>query len=127
MNYRVCALALAALVAFGATARAEQKFHPGVVISPQTGKWKQAINEKPVTRIDCQVVRVSGGDDTFINFRFGDDGQAFPGGQRFYVKQTDTLKLKIPANGIRPNGKPLVVNAYNGSVKILHLTVHYQD
>ena len=121
---------LAALFMLGfisvTTAEAEQKFKPNVVISSQTGKWKQAINEKPVKKIDCQVVRVSGGDDTFINFRFGDDGKTFPNGQRFQVTKSDRMKFSVPGNGIQPNGKPLVINAYKGSVKITHVTGHYQ-
>ncbi len=105
---------------------AKQKFHPQVTISSQTGKWKQAINEKPVVRIDCQIIRISGGDDTYINFRFGDDGNTFPSGKRFHLTSDKQTQLKVPVNGMSPNGEPLVINAYNGSVKIVVVTVHYQ-
>lgn len=126
---RIYVFLLSAFLAWGAlttTGHAQQKFFPDVVISSQTGKWKQAVNEKPVKQIDCQVVRVSGGDDTYINFRFGDDGKTFPGGKRFYVTKSERMKFSVPANGVSPNGKPLVINAYKGSVKITHVTVIYK-
>ena len=80
------------LVALGiltTAGRAEQKFHPNRRDQlPDREVESQALNEKPLARIDCQVVRVSGGDDTFINFRFGDDGKTFPGGKRFAVNKS---------------------------------------
>lgn len=104
---------------------AQQKFQPNATISSQTGKWKQAIQEKPVKRVDCQVERVSGGDDTYINFRFGDKGKTFPDGKRYYLTKSGRIKLQVPANGVSPGGQPLVINAYNGTVKIVYVTVAF--
>ena len=128
---RAFALLVAGTIAWTLSGRvtpamAEQRFQPNVVISPQTGKWTQPIQNRPVSRIDCQVDRVSGGDDTYINFRFGNDGHTVPGGKRFYLTKDGRTKLRIPLDGMSPNGKPLVVNAYNGSVKIVFVTVHFQ-
>ena len=36
------------------------------------------------------------------------------------------MKISVPAAGMKPNGKPLVINAYNGSVKLVYVTVHFQ-
>ena len=104
----------------------KQKFEPNQEISSKTGKWKSAIREQPVKMIGCTVKRVSGGDDTYINFRFGDDGSTFPAGQRFYLTTDERVSLKVPANGQLPGNKPLVINAYNGTVKIIYITVHFQ-
>jgi hypothetical protein len=111
----------------GTPARAEQKFEPKQVIGGANGKWKQAIEDKPILRIDCQVERVSGGDDVFINFRFADDGKTFPGGKRFPVNKDQRIKVEVPGNGVRSGGKPLVVNAYNGQVRLVSVVVHFQE
>ena len=116
-----------AMVCLAMPARAEQKFEPKLVIGEAIGKWKQQIQDKPIERIDCQVERVSGGDDVFINFRFGDDGKAFPGGKRFAVNKSQRMKIEVPGHGIRSGGKPLVVNAYQGTVRLVVMTIHYKE
>jgi hypothetical protein len=130
MKHTVCigiiGMVMAGVIAGSALAE-EQKFEPRMDISPQTGKWKQAVKEKPIQRIDCTVRRIAGGEDTFINFRFGDDGTTFPGGKRFYLTDDKQTSLKIPIDGMTPGNKPLVINAYNGTVKILYVTIHYRE
>ena len=108
------------------TTFAAQTFTPGMTISSAMGKWKQAINERPIARIECKVIRESGGNDTFINFRFGDDGQTIPGGKRYYLKSGGEILIDVPILGMAPGGKPLVINAYNGKVKLVSVTVHFQ-
>ena len=114
------------VVVTGMARAEEQKFQPKIDISSQTGKWKQAIKEKPIQRVDCTIQRVAGGDDTYINFRFGDNGKTFPGGKRFHLTDNKHTSLKIPLDGMTAGNQPLVINAYNGTVKILYVTIHYR-
>lgn len=89
-------------------------------------KWIQGIKDKPVDRVNVVVKKVSGGDDTFINIRFGEDGQTLDNSKRAHITNDEKQKVKFVVGGQSAGGKPLVINAYNGVVKIKRVIVQYK-
>lgn len=123
-------LAFALCSLFAAVAIAEQQFEPRLDISDGKGgrpfaKWVQHAQEKPIKKVAFQVWRVSGGDDTFINLRFGDENTV-ENGKRVYLKNNEKQRVEFNIGGRAPGGKPLVLNAYNGVVKVRWVGVYYQ-
>lgn len=128
---RSAALALAMWALAGLNVQAEQEFKPNVDLSDGKGgrpfkKWVQTVKERPVKKVAVNVQRTSGGDDTFINLRFGDKGKTFENGKRVYLKSGEKRRVEFLVNTETPNGRPLVLNAYNGVVKLRWVGVYYQ-
>ena len=86
-------------------------------------QWRQSIPERTVERVEVVLTRVSGGDDTFVNLRYG-DGETFEHGKQFHVRadQKETAAWEVSAP---PLGQPLVLNAYNGEVRVDKVIVYY--
>ena len=125
----IAALSLWALSA--AHLQAEQQFEPKLDLSDGKDgrpnvRWKQQVQERPIAKVAVQVWRVSGGDDTFINLRYGDKGDTFENGKRVYLKDDKKQRVEFQVNGEAPNGRPLVLIAYNGVVKLRWVGVYYQ-
>ena len=88
-------------------------------------QWSQPVNNGTITVVRAEVKRVKGGNDTFINLRFG-SGQAFGNGKQTFLTHDkyQTVRWNVNQSG---NGKPLVMNAYNGEVLLRNVVVVYAD
>jgi hypothetical protein len=90
------------------------------------GQFSEKVEERHISRIAMTVTRKAGGDDTFLNVRFGKDGATLDGSKREYLKSNDRAILEWRVNQ-KPGGKPVVVNAYNGEVFVENVVVFYDD
>ena len=120
-----------ALVSSVGPALAEQDQHIEVEQVLGDGKngnvfrdWGANLREATISRVTAVVQRVRGGNDTYVNLRFGDGG-TFDNGKRVPVgSQTQEVSWNV---GSAPNGKPLVLKAYSGEVLLKSLTIYFQD
>ncbi|MBP7276402.1 MAG: hypothetical protein KBA51_09395 [Kiritimatiellae bacterium] len=96
------------------------KFDPDV----RLGQWKVSLEEQLVKTVTVQVQRVRGSDRTFINARFGREGTTFENGRRVYLKDTEWTTVVWNVNQ-SPNGKQLIINAYDGEVQLRHVKVQF--
>lgn len=88
------------------------------------GQWRTALEERVVKSITVEVQRISGDSKTFINARFGREGTTFEGGRRVYLPNADATTVTWNVNQA-PNGKELIINAYEGQVQLRKVTVQY--
>ena len=86
-------------------------------------QWTQNVKEAPVKEVRMRIQRVKGSDKTYVNLRFGKKGQALDGGKRIYLADGKETKVTWNVGGVSPGGQPLVLNAYDGEVKILKVAV----
>ena len=105
-------------------------FHDKVEISDgKNGRlwnqWSRAVGSETVLRVFATVKKVSGGNDTFINLRWG-NGSAFENGKQVFLQNNKPFTAQWSVNQ-RANGRPLVLNAYNGVVAIISVKVVYSD
>ncbi len=87
-------------------------------------QWVQALKEGPVSTVSITISKKSGGNDAYVNLRFKGGG-TFENGRRVAVgnnEQTVTWRV----NGERPNGRPLILNAYKGSFYVKNAVVKFQ-
>lgn len=88
------------------------------------GQWKQVVREQEVRMVTAVVQRQSGNDDTFVNLRF--EGEpTFEGGKRIYLRNDREQSVQWDVSGKVPDGKPLVLNAYNGEVLLKSVHVYF--
>lgn len=107
----------------------KQKFPVNLVLSDGKGgrvwrQWRQQIPEKNVQSVSVVLSRVSGGNDTFVNLRYG-SGQTFENGKQIFLQDNSTKTVSWNVGGVPPRGQPLVLNAYKGEVKVISVTVDY--
>ncbi len=89
-------------------------------------KWTHVPQNKPIETIRITLSRVSGGNDTFVNLRF-EGGPALENGKRINVLGGKALTTgSWSLGGKSSNGKALVLNAYNGEVRVGRVTIEYQ-
>lgn len=124
MRRRVGLAIVAVVLGFSLEALAKEKssqtFEPNV----RLGQWKVTLAERVVKTIAVEIQRVGGGNDTFINARFGRESQTFEGGRRVYVTSGDWETATWNVNEA-PNGKELIFNAYNGEVLLRKVRVKF--
>ena len=82
------------------------------------------MKEAPVKRVFARVRRLSGGNGTFINARFGRKSTTFENGRRVYLKTDQTIDVVWTVNQA-PGGQPLIINAYDGKVLLEAVVVDY--
>lgn len=87
-------------------------------------KWTQNIKEQGVTTVIASLRRQSGGSGTYVNLRYGNDG-TFENGKRVYLKDNRPQSVSWSVGGEKPNGRPLVLNAYDGEVVLDSVEVRY--
>jgi hypothetical protein len=87
--------------------------------------YEQAINAKPVKEIHAIAEQVSGGADTYINVRFG-DGNTLENGRRIPIVGKKS-RVKWTVGGVSANGKPMVIKAYNGEVRLIWVEIIHQN
>lgn len=109
----------------------KQDIKPNIVIADgkegrKWGQYNEKIQERKVEKIGLVVVRQSGGDDTYVNIRFGKDGTTLDGSKREYLKNTKENVFWWNVNQ-SPNGKPLVINAYNGEVMLKVVSIAFAE
>lgn len=97
-----------------------QTFEPNARI----GQWRVSLEERVVKTITVEVQRVRGNDKTFMNARFGREGQTFEGGRRVYLRNTNWETVTWQVNQA-PNGSELIFNAYDGDIMLRKVTVQY--
>lgn len=90
-------------------------------------RWSQNISERPVRSVIVTLERRSGSNDTFVNLRFGLNGQTFENGRRVYLRDNSRQSITWNVNGEAPGGRPLVLNAYKGEVYVDHVRVEFAD
>lgn len=90
------------------------------------GQWNQRLKEKPVREVRIRLQRLKGGDNAYVNLRFGRKGQTLDGGKRVYLKDGKSVLVTWKVGGVAPGGQPLILNAYNGEVRATNVTVIYQ-
>ncbi|MCB0359661.1 MAG: hypothetical protein KDD44_08495 [Bdellovibrionales bacterium] len=88
--------------------------------------WSARLENQPVLQVTASVQRVRGGDDTYINARFG-EGSTFENGRRVNLSSGNVEEITWNVGGIRPDGRPLVIKAYNGEVIVRTVSVTYQQ
>jgi hypothetical protein len=87
---------------------------------------RQKVAERPIASVTVRLQKQTGGNDTFVNLRFG-SGQTFESGRREALTDTQSKTITWNLDGQTPNGQPLVFNAYNGEVYVHSLSVRYAD
>ena len=113
--------ALTAAVAIPVAAYAKSaKYEPNA----RLGQWRVSLEERLVKTVRVDVQRVRGSDKTFINARFGREGQTFENGRRVYLRDTEWTTVTWNVNQA-PNGKELIITAYEGEVQLRHVKVQY--
>ena len=122
----ICLLGLA--IVLPAAAKVIQEFSPRVVIGDGKNgrvfkKWVQPVKNLPIYEVRAKLYRQSGGNDCYVNLRFGEDGAAFENGRRVHLTTSDSVEVRWKVGNQKPNGKPLVMNAYNGTVLVRYVTV----
>ncbi|HMO49705.1 MAG TPA: hypothetical protein PKE26_02610 [Kiritimatiellia bacterium] len=124
--YRMMLLALA-VMAFAMPVEAKKdkvdEYKPNAVYGDgkggrRWGQFNQALPEKVYYQVKVKMRRVSGGDDTFVNLRFGKEGQTLDGSKRVYLKSNDWVEEIWRFDRTTPGAKPLILNAYNGEVEV---------
>lgn len=90
-------------------------------------KWIQQLPNRPVQRVTIVCSLQSGGAGTFVNLRYGENGNAFEGGKREYVRGGGLSTISWNVGGETPEGRPLVLNAYDGEVYVESVEVSYAD
>ncbi len=89
-------------------------------------QFNEKVEERHISRIAMTVSRRSGGEDTFLNVRFGREGATLDGSKREYLKNDKRTILEWKVNQ-KPGGKPVIVNAYNGEVFVENVVIFYED
>ena len=87
-------------------------------------KWDQPVQNRPVQSVSVRVQKRSGGNDTFLNLRFG-SGQTFENGRRIYLTNGAAQTVTWNVGGASSGGQPLVLNAYNGEVDVIEADINY--
>ncbi len=87
-------------------------------------KWQEQLADRPVETISVRLQKRSGGNDAYINLRFG-AGQVLENGRRVYLTDGGAQTVTWNAGGIRSGGQPLVLMAYNGEVDVTSAEVQY--
>lgn len=86
-------------------------------------QWQHAPQGGKIAQVTAVVQRVSGGDGTFVNLRFG-AGQAFENGKQVFLRSPAPQNVSWTINQ-DSNNQPLVMNAYNGAVRLLTVRISY--
>jgi hypothetical protein len=84
-------------------------------------QFNQVLPDFTYYEVRVKMRRVSGGNETFVNLRFGRDGQTLDGSKRVYLRDDKVVEETWRFDRIRPGNKPLVLNAYNGEVEVLRV------
>ncbi|MDF3130276.1 hypothetical protein P0Y35_13795 [Kiritimatiellaeota bacterium B1221] len=110
-------------------AESKAEYSPNVVVGDGKngnawGQWEKSVKDAPVKEVRMRVKHIKG-DKAYINLRFK-GGDALDGGKRIYLTPGKEAKVSWNVGGQHPNGKPLVLNAYDGEVKILKVAVIQQ-
>jgi hypothetical protein len=131
LPFRLLALSLALVCGPLMAKPQKQDLKPNIVISDgksgrKWGQFNEKIQERRVQKVGLVITRVSGGDDTFVNMRFGKDGVTFDGSKREYLKDAKRHEVWWNVNEA-PKGRPLVINAYNGEVKLEIVSIAFAE
>lgn len=84
-------------------------------------QWRQKLPEKLVRKVEVELQKQSGGNDTFVNLRFGSDS-TLENGKRVTLSNNAPFKATWIVNQM-PKGRELVLNAYKGEVSVKRVTV----
>ncbi len=87
---------------------------------------KLDIPNVPVESVEAVVRRESGTTDTFVNLRF-EGSETFENGRRAQVDWSNSRPIVWNLDGARPEGRPLVLNAYNGNVHVDEIRVRFRE
>lgn len=86
-------------------------------------QWRETVANRRIERVEAVLRRTSGANDTFVNLRFG-NGEAFENGKQIQISNNDSQTVAWQV-GSRPEGQPLVLNAYNGEIQLERVIVYF--
>ena len=89
-------------------------------------KWVRGIDNRKVEKISFTIQRLQGGKDSYVNLRF-EGGDTFGGGKRFSSISSVSAKTYEVEVNESPNGKPLIMTAYNGEFNLVDVTIIYNS
>lgn len=102
-----------------------QTFDVNRVIS-EGNSWRTALPDRPVESVEVILRREPGSStDTYVNMRF-EGAETFESGRRAQVDRSSNHALTWNVNA-EPQGRPLILNAYNGEVYVDRIRVRYAD
>ncbi|MCB0321474.1 MAG: hypothetical protein KDD60_11160 [Bdellovibrionales bacterium] len=84
---------------------------------------RQSVQEHMISRVEVELLRKKGSNDTFVNLRFG-NGDTFENGRKIFLSD-DQLQTVVWTVGSAPLGQPLVLNAYKGEVLVKAIRVYF--
>lgn len=87
-------------------------------------KWQGEIGNAAVGKVTVKLQKRSGGSDTYVNLRFGDD-DTLEGGKRQYLNDNSFQTISWDVGGEQSKNRPLILNAYNGEVLIELIKVDF--
>lgn len=101
-------------------------YHPAAIYGDgkngrRDGAFSEVLPAGTYYGVRVQMRRVAGGDDTFVNLRFGPDGDSLQNGRRVYLTNNKVMQETWHFDRINPGEKPLVLTVYNGEVEVLRL------
>lgn len=121
-------LVVGLVAAIPAEAKKDKKemFEPDLVCGDgkdgrRWGQFNQILPDYNYYEVRVKMRRVSGGDDTFVNLRFGRDGKTLDGGKRVYLRDDKVVEEVWRFDHIRPGNTPLILNAYKGEVEVIRV------
>lgn len=88
------------------------------------GRWTHSPQNIAISQVSFKLRKFSGGDDAYLNLRFG-DGDTFENGRRVYIQDNSQNTVTFSAGNKSPNGQQLVLNAYNGGFIITGYKIKY--
>lgn len=119
---------LVMMAAIPAEAKKDNKemFEPNLVCGDgkdgrRWAQFNQVLPDFTYYEVRVKMRRVSGGDDTFVNLRFGRDGKTLDGSKRVYLRDNKVIEEVWRFDRIRPGNTPLILNAYKGEVEVIRV------
>lgn len=88
-------------------------------------EWNTNIPNRPLKRIEVTLERERGTRDTFVNLGFANSANFEP--MRVYLRDDGQTTITWDTRNERPNGRPLVMKAYNGKVYLKGARLIYDD
>lgn len=132
MKIKIVSMAILSVVFAATSLFAETRNLPGgqTIGDGKNGrtysKWSANLGDEQVNRVTIRLRKKSGGNDAYVNLRFG-DGQTFENNKREYLTDNSSRSVSWNVGGQRSGGQPLMLLAYNGEVIVESVSVDIQD
>lgn len=88
-------------------------------------QWQNILPNKPVEKIQIRLQKRSGGNDAYVNLRFG-NGSKFDNTRQVSLTEGGAPQtITWDTNGASSGGQPLILSAYNCEVDVTSADVEY--